>query len=95
MESLEDKVVSIEVTLAKQTQQERNHQTNIERFWSLNWPSALEKIDKNAADIAQLKMELAKLQTKLLVYGSIFVLGAPIISMFLIEFLKSLLSKEL
>ena len=55
--------------------------------WEQTWPGAILKIDENSAKIACLEIDLAKIKTTVLLWGSltttIVVLSIPFISYFL------------
>lgn len=93
MESLEESVNEIRVQLATKGTQQKNDRANMDRFWTVTWPSILGKVDDNSTEIAKIQLRMVRLETKLIVYGSIIFAAANIISMFLIEFLKSALIK--
>tara|TARA_R110000822_G_scaffold109836_1_gene239824 strand:- start:354 stop:662 length:309 start_codon:yes stop_codon:yes gene_type:complete len=59
------------VSTALHEEKERAHQKNIARFWGDTWPDVIQKIELNSTRIASLEVELAKIKTKVLVWGSI------------------------
>ena len=77
----------LKISAAKYEEQEKSHQKNIDRFWGSTWPDVVEKIDQNSTKIATLEIELAKIKTKVLVWGSVLTvmvaLSVPFITYFL------------
>lgn len=86
-----DRLVStqndLKVAAGRYEEQEKSHQKNIDRFWGSTWPDVVEKIDRNSTKIATLEIELAKIKTKVLVWGSIITvlvaLSVPFITYYL------------
>jgi len=86
-----DRLVStqndLKISAAKYEEQEKSHQKNIDRFWGSTWPDVVEKIDGNSTKIATLEVEIAKIKTKVMVWGSLITvlvaLSIPFITYYL------------
>ena len=61
----------LKVDAARNNTREENHQKNIDRFWRATWPDIIVKIDGNSTKIATLDVDIAKIKTKVLVWGSV------------------------
>ena len=77
----------LKVDAAKTNTRDENLQKNIDRFWGTTWPDIIVKIDGNSTKIATLEVEIAKIKTKVLVWGSILTaaiaLSIPFITYYL------------
>lgn len=80
IDSIQTAQNTLRVDFAKHQALEENHQGAMEKFWTQNWPKVLEKIDKNAASIAKLEVQVAELRTKMMLWGSILTVGVPILA---------------
>jgi hypothetical protein len=61
----------LKISAAEHKQHEKTHQKNIDRFWDSTWPEVIEKMDGNSTRIAELEVELARIKTMVLVWGTV------------------------
>lgn len=80
VDCLADKQHEMQVVLAEHSQIDRNHQKNIERFWNNTWPEVVEKIEGNSTRLGQMEVEIAKLRTTMVIWGSALSVGVPILA---------------
>ena len=77
----------LKVDAAKNNTRDENLQKNIDRFWRTTWPDVIVRIDGNSTKIATLEVEIAKIKTKVLVWGSVLTaamaLSIPFITYYL------------
>lgn len=67
----------IQVSIAEQRQIDKNHQSNIDRFWDNTIPDIMGKIDGNQTQIATLEVSLAELRTRMVIWGTCLTVGVP------------------
>ena len=78
-----DELHSIKVEMAKRNEAEKNHQANSARFWEQTWPDVVTQISENRKAIADQNVQIAKLTTKMMMFGTGLVVMTPIISTFM------------
>tara|TARA_R110000751_G_C13600905_1_gene462191 strand:- start:379 stop:684 length:306 start_codon:yes stop_codon:yes gene_type:complete len=78
---------AIKVTVAGQYANQKNHQKIMERFLNNTWPGVIVKIDCNSTRIAKIELDIARIKTMVVVWGSfitVFIaLSIPFISYYL------------
>ena len=89
LDALTGTQTDIKVSIGKLQTHSENHQDTMERFWSRTWPGVVEKLDSNNTRIAQIEVDLAKIKTTVLLWGS-FITSLIAIS---IPFISYLLEK--
>lgn len=80
---LEKRVAVIETKLAVMREQQASMGSNLDRLYSL--------VEKDLAKMHEMQMAIAKLQTKVLLYGSAIAIGLPVAAMFFTDFLQDFL----
>ena len=80
LDEIRESIFEIKIAIAEHKQQEQNHQQNIQRFWDVTWPKALEKMDSNSTRIAGMNIELTELRTKVMIWGVTLTVGVPAIA---------------
>lgn len=77
----------LKVDAVRNNTRNENLQKNIDRFWRSTWPEVIVKIDGNSTRIATLEVDIAKIKTKVLVWGSVITaaiaLSIPFITYYL------------
>lgn len=84
IEKLTEEIHDVKVVLAQNAMAEANHQKNIERFWNSTWPDTIKAIENNKLKLAKHEVLLARINTKLTVFGSTVGFAIP----FLIYYLR-------
>lgn len=77
----------IKICIAEQKTHNKNYQKVMERFWNNTWPDVIEKIDSNSTRIATIEVDLARIKTMVVVWGSLLsvlvAISIPFISYYL------------
>lgn len=82
MRSLNDNVSTISTRLANTEATIEQFQINIKRFYEKDMGPLILAVNKNQEAIARIEIELAKLKTKIAIWGSIGVLaGSALVNM--------------
>jgi hypothetical protein len=78
---------SLKVSMAKQQTHHENSRRTMDRFWDSTWPEVIEKIDGNSTKIVTLEVDIARIKTMVMLWGSLVTvlvaLSVPFITYFL------------
>ena len=70
----------IKIEMAKNNEAEKNHRANSARFWEQTWPEVVQQISENRRAIADQNIQIARLTTKMMMFGTGLVIMTPILS---------------
>ena len=84
-----DELSKVREDIAAMRQVDKHHQQNMDLFLQTNWPQAMAKIDANSTRIAEVEVDVAKLKTLVVVWGSILSVGVPALVAFATKYLTN------